>query len=165
MKCDPDDIVEICELTLAVPSYRRKTRLIAKLRPAFWNCELTEKNLGRAEPEHYLVHFILQYQHDGEPDTWLDDPSFPWHSANLDSIESRQLAWGTLGALTWQHIKISMVATFFVLVVAIPLGILVTRPRWKRVAMAWQAAATCPASSARAWTGLARCSRASAAAA
>lgn len=55
-------------------------------------------------------------------------------TASLDSIEARQLAWGTLGTLTWQHIKISVVATFFVLVVAIPMGILVTRPRWKRVA-------------------------------
>lgn len=55
-------------------------------------------------------------------------------NAPLDSIESRQLAWGTLGQLTWQHIKISAVATFFVIVVAIPLGVLVTRPRWRRVA-------------------------------
>jgi osmoprotectant transport system permease protein len=53
-------------------------------------------------------------------------------SADLDSIESRQLAWGTLANLTWQHIKISLVTTAFVLVTAIPLGVLLTRGRFRR---------------------------------
>lgn len=53
-------------------------------------------------------------------------------TADLDSIEARQLAWGTLGNLTWQHIKISLVTTAFVLVTAIPLGVLLTRGRFRR---------------------------------
>jgi hypothetical protein len=73
---DADDIVEICELKLAVPSFRTRTRLVARLSPAYW---------GESSDKHN-VKFILQYQHDGEPNQWLDDPSFPWHGANLDSI-------------------------------------------------------------------------------
>jgi osmoprotectant transport system permease protein len=53
-------------------------------------------------------------------------------TADLDSIESRQLAWGALANLTWQHVKISLVTTAFVLVTAIPLGVLLTRGRFRR---------------------------------
>jgi hypothetical protein len=74
---DADDIVEICELSLAVPSYRTRSRLIARLTPAFWGGDNSGKD---------CVRFILQYQHDGEPDHWLDEMTFPWHSANLDCI-------------------------------------------------------------------------------
>jgi hypothetical protein len=73
---DPD-IVEICEINLAVPSFRTRTRLVAKLTPAFWG--------GSSEDKH-KVNFELQYQHKGEPGHWLPDPSFPWHTQNLDSI-------------------------------------------------------------------------------
>jgi len=55
-------------------------------------------------------------------------------AADLDSIEARQLAWGTLLQLTWEHIVITAVATVCVLVIAIPLGVAVTRPRLKRAA-------------------------------
>ncbi len=53
-------------------------------------------------------------------------------TADLDPIEARQLAWGTLANLTWQHVRISLVTTAFVLVTAIPLGILLTRGRLRR---------------------------------
>ena len=53
-------------------------------------------------------------------------------TADLDSIEARQLAWGTLASLTWQHVKIALVTTAFVLVTAIPLGVLLTRGRFRR---------------------------------
>ena len=55
-------------------------------------------------------------------------------TADLDSIEARQLAWGLILDLIWQHVKLTLVATFFVLLVAIPLGIALTRPRFKRAA-------------------------------
>jgi len=55
-------------------------------------------------------------------------------TADLDDIERRQLAWGTLGTLTWEHVKISLVATVLVLVTAIPLGVLLTRGRLRRAA-------------------------------
>ena len=74
---DADDIIEICEVPLAVPSFRTKSRLVAKLTPAYWHGDNSEKQ---------CVQFILQHQHEGEPDHWLDDPSFPWHGRNLDSL-------------------------------------------------------------------------------
>jgi osmoprotectant transport system permease protein len=55
-------------------------------------------------------------------------------TADLDAIESRQLAWGTLGDLTWQHVKLTLVTTVFVLLTAIPAGILLTRRRLRRAA-------------------------------
>jgi len=55
-------------------------------------------------------------------------------TADLDDIEERQLAWGTVASLTWEHLQITLVATFFVLVVSIPLGIALTRPRLRRFA-------------------------------
>jgi osmoprotectant transport system permease protein len=55
-------------------------------------------------------------------------------TANLDAIESRQLAWGTIGDLTWQHVKLTLVTTVFVLLSAIPAGILLTRRKLRRAA-------------------------------
>ncbi len=55
-------------------------------------------------------------------------------TADLDSIESRQLAWGTLASLTWRHVELTLVTTGFVLVTAIPLGILLTRRGFNRAA-------------------------------
>ena len=55
-------------------------------------------------------------------------------TADLDAIESRQLAWGTLGDLTWQHVRITLVTTVFVLLTAIPAGILLTRRKLRRAA-------------------------------
>lgn len=56
--------------------------------------------------------------------------------ADLDSIEQRQLGWGTVAALTWQHVEITLVATVIVVGVSIPLGIALTRPRLKVAAPA-----------------------------
>jgi osmoprotectant transport system permease protein len=55
-------------------------------------------------------------------------------TADLDSIELRQLAWRTVGGLAWEHVKITIVATVIVVAVSIPLGIALTRPRLKRAA-------------------------------
>lgn len=55
-------------------------------------------------------------------------------TADLDSIEQRQLGWGTLRGLLVEHISISLVATFLVLLIAIPLGIMLTRPGFRAAA-------------------------------
>jgi osmoprotectant transport system permease protein len=55
-------------------------------------------------------------------------------TADLDNIEARQLAWGTLGRLTWEHVQLTVVATALVLLIAIPLGIMLTRRGLDRAA-------------------------------
>jgi osmoprotectant transport system permease protein len=55
-------------------------------------------------------------------------------TADLDSIEARQLAWGLVLELIWQHVKLTLVSTFFVVAIAVPLGVLLTRPRFRRAA-------------------------------
>lgn len=56
-----------------------------------------------------------------------------WHAnADLDAIERPQLEWSVIRELTWQHIKMTAVAAFFVLITAIPLGILLTRPKFRK---------------------------------
>lgn len=52
----------------------------------------------------------------------------------LDSIESRTLTADILIGQTRQHILLSALSTFFVLLLAIPMGILATRPRLRRFA-------------------------------
>ncbi|WP_144857112.1 ABC transporter permease [Marihabitans asiaticum] len=54
-------------------------------------------------------------------------------TAELDDIESRQLAWGTILDLTREHIVLTLVTTAIVLVTAVPLGILLTRPAFRRL--------------------------------
>lgn len=55
-------------------------------------------------------------------------------NADLDSIERRQLAWSTVGSLLLEHVQLTVVSTFFVLVIAVPLGVALTRPRLRRLA-------------------------------
>jgi len=55
-------------------------------------------------------------------------------SAELDSIEQRQLQWGLIGRLTLEHLQLTAVATVIVLAVAVPLGIALTRPGLRRAA-------------------------------
>ena len=57
-------------------------------------------------------------------------------TTSLDSIEARQLAWSEIGQLAVQHLELTVVATLAVLVVAIPVGILLTRPRFRRASTA-----------------------------
>lgn len=51
----------------------------------------------------------------------------------LDSIEMRQLNPDMLLARTYRHIQLSALSTFFVLLIAVPVGIVVTRPRFRRL--------------------------------
>ena len=52
-----------------------------------------------------------------------------WRStATLDDIEARTLAPASVMSLTWEHLLIVVVSAVFVLITAIPLGIVLTRP-------------------------------------
>jgi hypothetical protein len=62
-------LIKIGELTFAEPAFRQHSRIVARI----------DDRTGKAV-------FALQYQHDGEPGTWLSDPSFPWHRRNFDSL-------------------------------------------------------------------------------
>ena len=53
-------------------------------------------------------------------------------TADLDDIEARQLAWGTILDLTREHIVLTLITTAAVLVTAIPAGILLTRGTFRR---------------------------------
>jgi osmoprotectant transport system permease protein len=58
-----------------------------------------------------------------------------WHqTADLDFTEKQQLAWPTVGRLIWEHVKLTVVAAFLVVVISVPLGILLTRGRARRLA-------------------------------
>uniref|UniRef100_UPI000365A07A ABC transporter permease n=1 Tax=Actinoalloteichus spitiensis TaxID=252394 RepID=UPI000365A07A len=52
-------------------------------------------------------------------------------TGDLDDIEAREINAANILTLTWQHVQITLAVTVIVLLVAIPLGILVTRP-WAR---------------------------------
>lgn len=55
-------------------------------------------------------------------------------TADLDSIEQSSLAWPAIKDELLQHLKITVVSAVIVVVVAVPLGILVTRGRARIVA-------------------------------
>jgi len=67
--------------------------------------------------------------------TWL------WfRQADLDSISENALSNGEVSKALWQQIKLVAISTFFVLIIAIPLGILLTRKAFRKatpVAMAF----------------------------
>ncbi|AXQ55045.1 MULTISPECIES: ABC transporter permease [Streptomyces] len=61
--------------------------------------------------------------------TWL------WfRGADLDAISENALGGGNVWLRLRQHIQLTVISTFFVLIIAIPLGILLTRPRLRRAA-------------------------------
>ncbi|CAL9313383.1 ABC transporter permease [Streptomyces sp. SudanB52_2052] len=66
--------------------------------------------------------------------TWL------WfQQADLDALSRNALSGGQVSKALWQHIQLTAISTFFVLVIAIPLGVLLTRRAFSRatpVAMA-----------------------------
>ncbi|MEU5363145.1 ABC transporter permease [Streptomyces sp. NPDC005925] len=66
--------------------------------------------------------------------TWL------WfRQAELDAISENALSNGQVSKALWQHIELTAISTFFVLIIAIPLGILLTRRAFRKatpVAMA-----------------------------
>jgi osmoprotectant transport system permease protein len=59
--------------------------------------------------------------------TWL------WfRQADLDAISENALSGGQVSKALWQHIELTVISTFFVLIIAIPLGILLTRRAFRR---------------------------------
>ncbi|WP_309061463.1 ABC transporter permease [Streptomyces sp.] len=67
--------------------------------------------------------------------TWL------WfEQADLDALSRNALSDGRVSKALWQHIELTAISTFFVLIIAIPLGVLLTRRALRRatpVAMAF----------------------------
>lgn len=49
-------------------------------------------------------------------------------NADIDSTEMVTMNWPALGTAVWQHLKLTVVGTVLVMIVAIPLGIALTRP-------------------------------------
>jgi osmoprotectant transport system permease protein len=66
--------------------------------------------------------------------TWL------WfRQADLDTISENALSGGQVSKALWQHVELTVISTFFVLIIAIPLGVLLTRKAFRKgtpVAMA-----------------------------
>ncbi|KOV59144.1 ABC transporter permease [Streptomyces sp. MMG1121] len=61
--------------------------------------------------------------------TWL------WfRQASLDTISQNALAGGQVSKALWQHVKLTAISTFFVLIIAIPLGIVLTRRTFRKAA-------------------------------
>jgi len=53
-------------------------------------------------------------------------------SQELDSIEQRSLNASNIGKALWEHIQLTAVSTFFVIIIAVPLGVFLTRPFTRR---------------------------------
>jgi len=49
-------------------------------------------------------------------------------SQELDSIEQRSLNASNVGKAIWEHVQLAAVSTFFVILIAVPLGVFLTRP-------------------------------------
>ncbi|MFD3499983.1 ABC transporter permease [Streptomyces sp. NPDC058676] len=61
--------------------------------------------------------------------TWL------WfRQADLDPISENALSGGQVSKALWQQIELTAISTFFVLIIAIPLGILLTRRTFRKAA-------------------------------
>ncbi|WP_217238691.1 ABC transporter permease [Streptomyces sp. AC555_RSS877] len=59
--------------------------------------------------------------------TWL------WfRQADLDPLTENALSDGQVSKALWQHIELTAISTFFVLIIAIPLGILLTRKAFRK---------------------------------
>lgn len=55
-------------------------------------------------------------------------------TAELDSVEASQLAWNILWGLMWEHLMLTVTAAAIVVVVAVPLGVMLTRGRFRAAA-------------------------------
>ncbi|MFF7645955.1 ABC transporter permease subunit [Streptomyces canus] len=60
--------------------------------------------------------------------TWL------WFAqADLDPLTENALSNGQVSKALWQHVQLTVISTFFVLIIAIPLGIVLTRSAFRKV--------------------------------
>lgn len=55
-------------------------------------------------------------------------------TANLDGIEESALDWSKVGSQAWQHVELTVVSSLITVLVAIPVGIAVTRGPLRKVA-------------------------------
>lgn len=61
--------------------------------------------------------------------TWL------WfRRADLDTVSENALSGGQVTKALWQHVELTVISTFFVLIIAIPLGVLLTRKAFRGAA-------------------------------
>lgn len=61
--------------------------------------------------------------------TWL------WfRRADLDAVSENALSGGQVTKALWQHVELTVISTFFVLIIAIPLGVLLTRKAFRGAA-------------------------------
>ncbi|MEU0029928.1 ABC transporter permease [Streptomyces sp. NPDC006335] len=68
--------------------------------------------------------------------TWL------WFArTDLDPLSENALSNGQVSKALWQHVRLTVISTFFVLVIAIPLGIVLTRGAFRRASWVVMAAA------------------------
>lgn len=49
-------------------------------------------------------------------------------SASLGDVEARLLAWDNVLSLSWEHLKLVVISALLVVVTAVPVGVLLTRP-------------------------------------
>ncbi|MCW2757301.1 MAG: transporter permease [Nocardioidaceae bacterium] len=60
-----------------------------------------------------------------------------WHqTADLDFVETSSLGWSDVWLAVWQHIRLTVVSAVIVVAIAVPLGVVLTRPGLKRAAPA-----------------------------
>lgn len=52
-------------------------------------------------------------------------------TADLDSVEENQLRWSEVNQLIWEHVQLTFVAAAIVVLIAVPLGIILTRGRFR----------------------------------
>ncbi|MFE0510441.1 ABC transporter permease [Streptomyces sp. NPDC058964] len=52
--------------------------------------------------------------------------------ADLDTVSRNALSGGQVSKALWQHVELTVLSAFFVLVIAIPLGVLLTRAPFRR---------------------------------
>ncbi|MFH9133259.1 ABC transporter permease [Streptomyces sp. NPDC017524] len=62
-------------------------------------------------------------------------------NTHLDSIAENSLTGGNVQLRWWQHVRLTAISTFWVLIIAIPLGIALTRRRLRKAAPAFTALA------------------------
>ncbi|MDX2908780.1 ABC transporter permease subunit [Streptomyces griseiscabiei] len=55
-----------------------------------------------------------------------------FEQAELDAISANALSNGQVWQALWQHIRLTVISTFFVLIIAIPLGIALTREAFRK---------------------------------
>ncbi|MHB9753498.1 ABC transporter permease [Streptomyces sp. BYX5S] len=111
----------------------------------------------RPEGEHEVKGLAFRDEGEGEQESrspiQKDPPRIPWkkltflpvflvlvllitwlwfRNADLDTISENAISGGAVGKALRQHISLTVISTFFVLIIAIPLGIVLTRRMFRK---------------------------------